>query len=715
MAAGPRRTSDGDFSGGAGGAETGIMSGGPTEKAKRSPGWLMGAALLVATLLLFSRVLGPGYGFVNYDDPDYVTANPHVQAGFNAAGVKWALSAGIASNWHPLTWMSHMLDWSWFGHAPRGHHATSVVLHALNAALAFAALRRLTGALWTSAFCAALFAWHPLRVESVAWVSERKDVLSGFFFFAVLWAYAVYVERRRANDGRAWRFYGLALVALALGLMAKPMLVTLPCVLLLMDGWPLGRVRGLAFGRNPANANLPPEGGSTSTVAALIGEKLPFFALAAGSSVATYLVQKAGGSVTEALSLDARLGNAVVAVVRYVGKFLVPFDLAVLYPHPGHWPTRQVVAALVIVVVVSALAAWQFRRRPWIAVGWCWFLGTLVPVIGIVQVGLQSMADRYTYLTLLGVQIAGLWTLRAAVVSPGARRAWAIAGAGVLLACAARTWNQQGVWRNSFTLFDHALAVTSDNYLAYNNRGIHLGDAGRVAEAVEDYRRALAIRPDYPEANNNLGRILVQEGRPAEAVPLLRRSVAAKPTQLEARNNLANALSDTGALAEAMELYAFVLARDPRHVNALTNSAVALAVQGKLPEAQARLEQALQIKPDDVSAHSNLGNVFAMQGRRDDAIRHHRRAIALAPADARLHHNLANVLAEAGELAEAAASYVRAVAAAPTNAESRAHLGFTYARLGRREDALRELRAAVAQRPDYAQAKAWLQAVEQMR
>ncbi len=701
------------------------MSVEPTAQPQRSRARWMGVALFVTTLLLFSRVLGLGYGFVNYDDPDYVTSNPHVQAGFNAAGVKWALSAGIASNWHPLTWMSHMLDWSWFGNAPRGHHATSVVLHALNAVLAFAALRRLTGAWWTSAFCAALFAWHPLRVESVAWVSERKDVLSGFFFFAVLWAYAIYAERRRAADGRAWRFYALALIAFALGLMAKPMLVTLPCVLLLLDVWPLRRVRTTPVtGYSEVGPNLSPEGrasskstsrsttGSRSMIAALVLEKVPFFVLAAGSSVATFLVQKAGGSVTEALTLDARLGNAVIAVVRYVGKFFAPFDLAVLYPHPGHWPARQIVAAVVIVALLSALAVWQFRRRPWIAVGWCWFLGTLVPVIGIVQVGLQSMADRYTYLTILGVQVAILWTVRTWIGSPAARRGWAIAGALVLVFLATRTWQQQAVWQNSLTLFEHALAVTKDNYLAHNNRGIFLGDKGRTEEAVRDYRAALAIRPDYPEANNNLGRILVHEGRAAEAVPLLRRAVAAKPESLEVRNNLANALSDAGATAEAMEHYTFVLGRDPRHVNALTNSAVAFAMQGNLPEAQKRLEQALQLKPDDVSALSNLGNVSAMQGRRDDAIRYHRRSIELAPNDTRSHHNLGNVLAEAGQLAEAAASYERAIAAAPTNVESRAHLGFTYARLGRREDALRELRAAVAQNPNYQQAKTWLQAVE---
>ena len=665
------------------------------------------AALFGLTVLLFSRVLAPGYEFVNYDDPDYVTENAHIQTGLTPAGIAWALKARVSSNWHPLTLLSHMLDWTLYGANPRGHHATSVLLHGLNAALAFLALRRLTGSLWTSAFFAALFAWHPLRVESVAWVAERKDVLSGLCWFVTLWAYAIYVERRRDGAAHAGRCYALALVAFALGLMAKPMLVTLPCVLLLLDFWPLRRI---GPGQPPTSAGRP----EVWPYLWLL-DKLPFFALSVASSFATLDVQKAGGSVSEALDLTARLANAVISVVRYLWKFLVPFDLAVLYPHPGHWPARQIGAALVVVTLLTVLAVWQYRRRPWVTVGWLWFLGTLVPVIGIVQVGLQAMADRYTYLPILGVQLAGLWTLRERIVSPAARRTGTIAGAVVLAACAVRTWDQLGVWKNSFTLFDHAIAVTKDNYLAYKNRGIYLDKVGRTEEAALDYRRALAIRSDYQNANNNLGRILVRQGHAAEAVPLLRQAVAAQPTQLEVRNNLANALSDTGAVAEAMEHYDYILAREPRHVDALTNSGVAFAMQGKLTEARARIEAALRVQPDNLNAHSNLGNVCAMLGQRDEAIRHYRRAIELDPRDGRTYHNLGNVLAEAGQLAEAAESYARAVAATPTNAESRALLGFTYARLGRRDDALRELRAALLLQPNYAQAKSWLQAIEQSK
>ena len=650
-------------------------------------------ALFLGTVLLFSRVIDRDFGFVNYDDPDYVTTNRVVQQGLTMAGVKWAFTTGAVSNWHPLTWVSHQLDWSLFCGDARGHHATSVVWHALNAALAFAALRRLTGALWTSAFCAALFAWHPLRVESVAWVAERKDVLSGFFWFATLWAYAVYQERRRtAGRGAGW-FYGLALTTLALGLLAKPMLVTLPAVLLLLDFWPTRRF-------------------AAETTRGLLLEKLPFFALAAASCVVTYSVQRDGGAVSLALSFSGRLSNAVVAVVRYVGSFLWPFDLAVLYPHPGYWPAKKVAASLAIVAALTAVAWVRRRRQPYLAVGWLWFLGTLVPVIGLVQVGLQSMADRYTYVTMFGLHVAGLWALRAAVVTPAARRVGGLVGVGLLAAGAIRTWDQQGVWKNSLTLFDHAIAVTERNYLAFNNRGIYLCEVGRVEEGMADYRRALAIRADYPEANNNLARMLGQQGRSGEAVPMLRVAVRGKPDSLEARNNLANALSDTGAVAEAMEQYAFILEREPQHVDALTNSGVALAMQGKVDEARLRMEAALRVAPNNLSALSNLGNVYALLGRRDEAITQYRRTIALSPGDARAHHNLGNALGEAGQWAEAAASYARAVVAAPANAESRAHLGLAYARLGRREEALRELRAASAQQPDYAAAKAWLQAVE---
>ena len=627
----------------------------------RWAGWAVLAALFLGTLLLFSR--GWRHDFVNYDDPDYVTANPWVKAGLTLDGVKWALTAGHASNWHPLTWMSHMLDVSLHGMNPHGHHATSIVLHALNAVVAFAALRRLTGAFWASAFCAALFAWHPLRVESVAWVSERKDVLSGLFWWLVLWGYARYAALRRGGGG-AWGWYAFTLGCFALGLMAKPMLVTLPCVLLLLDGWPLRRV-GWPDGRLDRAA-----------LGRVLLEKVPFFLLVVASAVVTYLVQKGGGSVSAALTLDQRLANAVVAVVGYLGKFLVPVDLAVLYPHPGDWPARKVWASLAIVLVLSAVVLWQGRRRPWLAVGWLWFLGTLVPVIGIVQVGLQSMADRYTYLPIMGVQLTLVWGLAGGLRRLAGTMATGAVAAAVLAVCALVTWRQIGVWANSFTLFDHTIARTEGNYLAHNNRALWLCDHGRMEEGMADYRRALAIRPDYPEANNNLGRILVQQGRAVEAVPLLRRALQGKPTSLEVRNNLANALSDAGALDEAIALYEEVLRRDPRHAQALNGLGVAFAMQGRPAEAKAKLDESLRLDPANAGAHANLGNVCSMLAQPEEAARHYRRAVELQP-----------------------------------DAHTWAQLGFTLGQLGRRDEAIRALREALRLRPDHAQAKAWLEAL----
>lgn len=663
--------------------------------------WLLAAGLFLGTLLLFWRAVG--HEFVNYDDPDYVTSNPHVQAGISAAGVRWALQSGEASNWHPLTWISHQLDASLFGTRAAGHHATSVVIHALNAVLAFLALRQLTGALWTPFFFAALFAWHPLRVESVAWVAERKDVLSGSFWFATLWAYGVYAQRRQRGErgARTGRPYALALLACALGLMAKPMLVTLPCVLLLLDVWPLRRWVPAA-----RTAGSPRE-----SVSRLVVEKLPFFALALASSVVTYHVQKDGGAVSVALSLPLRLENALVAFASYLGKFFWPVDLAVLYPHPGEWPGRVVLASGVIVLALTVLAVTLRRRRPWFTVGWLWFLGTLVPVIGLVQVGLQSMADRYTYLPMLGVQLALIWTVREFAATPGARRAWSMAAVAILAAIAIRTHDQIGVWKNSFTLFDHAIAATSRNYLAHDNRGLWLFNAGRVDEAMADYRRSLAINPAYLNAHNNLGYAFAQTGRPAEAIPEYRAALKSNPAHLEVRNNLANALSDVGQLPEAMEHYEFVLARRPDHVNALNGSAVALAMQNRLPEARARLERSLQLAPDNVSALNNLGNVCAMLGQREDAIRHYRRAATLNPAEAHALVLAGSLLNELQRFAEAAEVLQSAVQRAPAQPEAHAQLGLAWARLGRRDDAVRAWQTALQLRPDHPMVRAWLAAL----
>jgi tetratricopeptide (TPR) repeat protein len=534
------------------------------------------AALFLGTLLVFSRAIGND--FVNYDDPIYVTENPPVQAGLTLQGIRWALTTGAAANWHPLTWISHMADWSVFEDDPRGHHAVSVVWHSLNTILVFLLFRRLTNAFWLSAFSAALFAWHPLRVESVAWIAERKDVLSGFFGLFALWSYVVYAQQRGA------KWYWLSLGTFVLGLLAKPMLVTLPLIMLLLDIWPLQR-----FHSAPRL------------------EKLPFFLLAAGSCAITLVVQHAGGSISGVLPLPARIASAFVAVVDYVEKFIWPNDLAVLYPHPGFWPATTVVTSIMLFVLVTAAALSQFRVRPWLSIGWFWFLILLLPVLGFVQIGLHYMADRYTYLPILGLQLALL-----PFFTKSSRPILALAAVAVLSACVFRTWSQLGVWKNSFNLFDHALSVTHDNYLAYNNRGLFFDRAGRLDKALADYEQSLALNPHYAEANNNLGQALTEHGRPRDGLAMFRAALEANPNLLAAHNNLGNALADDGKAAEALPHYDFVLAREPWNVSALSNSGIALSMMGRYPEAIGRLQKAVQLAPDNLNAQRNLAKARAM-------------------------------------------------------------------------------------------------------
>ena len=663
---------------------------------------LIALGLLLGTWLLFARAIP--HPFVNYDDPDYVTANAHVRAGLAWESVKWAFGSADVSYWHPLTWLSHMLDWQLFGDNAHGHHATSVAWHGVNAALAFLVLRRLTGAVGLSALAAAVFAWHPLRVESVAWISERKDVLSGFFWLLTLWAYAGYVEARRARSeggGRShaaaakvgvartvWWRYAATLAAFTAGLASKPMLVTLPVVLLIVDFWPLGRLGRERWG-------------------VLIAEKIPFFILSAIVSRITVVAQTNVGTLSDVLPLDARLANAAVAVARYLGKFFAPANLAVLYPHPGYWLGLAVAAAAGLIAVIFAVAWWQRRARPWVLAGWLLFLFALLPASGVVQVGIQAMADRYTYVPMFGVTLAVLWTLRGYIAGPRAQRLAVI----VLLALAVRTWHQLDAWRDSLTLFHRTLAVTENNYLAHNNRGLALATAGRTEAALADYRAALAILPTHAESNNNLGHLLAQLGRPAEALPYYRAALAAQPTQLEAHNNLGNALSDLGQLDAAIAAYRHVLERDPRHLNARNGYGVALAMQGDLAAATTEFEAVLRLDPANVGAHSNLGNIRAMTGRREEARDHYQRALTTQPDDARTLFNLGMVQRELGQLAPAAENLRRAVALAPVNPDAHTALGTVLAQLGRRDEALRHLQLALQQRPGYAPAQAALQAL----
>ena len=647
-------------------------------------------ALFIGTLLVFSRTFGNA--FISYDDPEYVTRNAHVQGGLSWAGARWAFVSGEAANWHPLTWISHQADWQIFGDRPWGHHATNVLWHALNAVIAFLALRRLTGVFWASAFCAALFAWHPLRVESVAWVAERKDVLSGFFGLLTLWAYAIYVERRTGRGGGAWKFYGIALATFAGGLMAKPMLVTLPAVLLLLDFWPLRRM-------SPS----------------ILLEKVTFFLLSAASAVTTYVVQHKGGAMSLAPNVIDRCANAVVSVVRYLGKFFWPVDLAVLYPHPGHWPHVATVGASVLLVAILVVAWRERRRRPWLLTGCLWLFGMLVPVIGLVQVGFQAMADRYTYLPTIGAEMALVWTLREWLATEAARKVGIAAAVAILVACAGRTWNQIGYWKDSRTLLEHALAVTQNNYVVHNKLGMVAVREHRLDEARTHFERALEIHPDDAEICSNLGNVLGDLGRSSDAIAYFERAVRLNPHATDIQVNLANAYLRAGRNERAILTFEQALRLDPHLVAAHGNLSDALERVGRLPEAIAHLKEALRLRPESAPAHTQLATLLLEAGRTEEAIRECETALQLDPKLADARAVLGQLLAESDRLPAAAEQFQAWVSLRPTSAEARNSFGAVLARLGRFDAAEAQFAEAVRLQPDYAGAKANLEHVRTLR
>jgi tetratricopeptide (TPR) repeat protein len=663
----------------------------PAPSARR----LAGFSLLLAAITFGLYAPVREHAFVHYDDTGYVVDNARVQAGLSWAGVRWAFATGHASNWHPLTWLSHMLDVEWFGDHAGGHHLTSVVLHCVNSVLLLLLLAGMTGAAWRSAFVAAAFAWHPLHVESVAWVAERKDVLSTLFGLLCLWAYAAHA-RRRGSTGTARRtpFHWLALAAFALGLMSKPMLVTWPFLMLLLDAWPLRR----------------PEAPRR-----LLLEKLPFFALSLASCIVTFVVQSRGGAVASlgGFPLPNRAANALVSYLRYAGKTLWPVDLAVLYPNPGRWPAWLVLLAAAFLVGVTIAVLRRRKELPFLAVGWLWFVGTLVPVIGLVQVGIQSMADRYTYVPLIGSMTAVAWGAGALAQRwSAARPALAAAGAAALVAWVLGTRHQIGFWKDSESLFRQTLAVTTNNHLALNNLGSFLSRQGRHGEAKELYRASLAIHPEYADAHNNLGRALADEGDLQEAIEHYRAALRADPELVEVHNNLGNALSETGGLDEAIEHYELVLRQQPDHADAHNNLGIALVRKGRADEAVEHFRAAIRLRARYAGAHGNLGNAFAALRRFDEAIAEYETALEIEPTDAETHNNLGNVLVEKGELGEAVGHYREALRLRPDNPEANLNLGHALVRLGRRTEALASVKEALRLRPGYAEARELARALE---
>jgi tetratricopeptide (TPR) repeat protein len=590
------------------------------------------AALAALVLVVFWPTLAND--FVNYDDDRYVTDNPNVQQGFGAASLRWAWTTGHFY-WHPLTSMSHILDWRLYGDDAAGHHATSVCLHAANTALVFLLLAAMTGAEWRSALVAALFGLHPLRVESVAWVAERKDVLSAFFWLLTTLAYAWYA---RAPSRRR-----MALVALglALGLMAKPMLVTLPFTLLLLDYWPLGRWR--------TRDDLWP----------LVREKLVLLPIVAASVVVTFALVDTGVMTLEEIPLAVRLQNALVSYVAYLGKTLWPVGLYVPYLHPrGGLPVPSVVAAAALLGAVTAVAWRQRAMRPYLLVGWLWYLGTLVPVIGLTQAGEQAMADRFTYVPLLGVVTAIVWLLPA-------RPPWAVAAGAVLVLALLvhRTRAQIAVWRDSVTLFSHALAVDERNPVAHLNLGYALGERGDLDAARRHLERALELRPHSPRAHVGLGNVLVSSGRTDAAVAHYREALAMDPDAKHALANLGLALANLGRPDEAIPLYRRALALDPSFAIAHRYLGVALANRGQTAEALAEFEQAVRLDARDADAWNGLGVTLMAVGRVPEGLAAVDRALALNPRLAQAHVNRILGLYQVGRWADAWAA-VRAARAA---------------------------------------------------
>ena len=623
-----------------------------TRQELRSGPLLLGLGLVLLTLIVYRPALT--YGFVNFDDGLYVSNNRHVQQGLTWQGFVWAWQANVASNWHPLTLLSHMLDCELFGMNASGHHLTSLLLHLANVWLLFEVLRRMTreyaGALGASAFVAALFGIHPTHVESVAWIAERKDVLSGFFFLLTLVAWHRWVQ------GPTRRGYLAALLFGACGLLSKPMVVTLPCVLLLLDVWPLGRLRvGDIRSVRELWAGLRP----------LLVEKIPFFVLSIASSAVTIFTQQGSLATFEAVSLGRRIGNALVSYVAYLGKTFWPAKLAAFYPFPPSIPLWKVLAAGVLLVAITALALWRLRRQPYLAVGWLWFFGMLVPVIGLVQVGRQAMADRYLYLPSIGLFLAVAWWV--AELTSGRRRLRAVCAGGALAVVAALSISAQtqvGTWKDSLTLFRHAIAVTENNYLAHLNVAVELSREMKEEEALRHFREVLRIQPNLADAHAALATGFRRWGRPAEALPYARRAVQLKPERARFHHTLAIILEDLGRKDEAIAALRKAVERNPRLADAQYGLGLLLQEEGRTDEALQHYRAALEANPGLAGLYAPTATLHAQRGELAEAVRLYQEAVRRQPTPA-VHFNLALTLERMGRTAEARQHYEQALALDP--------------------------------------------------
>ncbi len=653
-------------------------------------------ALAALTVALYAPALS--CGFVAFDDPVYVTENRHVQAGLTLDGLAWAFRATVVGNWHPLTMLSHELDCQIYGLRPWGHHLTNVLLHAANTALLFLVLMRLTGAVWRSACVAALFAAHPAHVESVAWVAERKDVLSAFFWLLAVWACVRYVEEFKVQSPKSKTFRGLSIVLFALALMAKPMAVTLPLVLLLLDFWPLDRVRGLDW---PAWRRLA-------------AEKWPLLALSAVWCGITIWAQGVGQAVASAadLSIAERINHTTISYLHYLRVLVFPWRLSAYYPYQHHEPVVLGAAAGAVLALMTWLAVAGARRRPYLAVGWLWFLGMLVPVIGLVQVGGQAWADRYLYLPSIGFFIMVVWAgTEWAARHPAVKLLVPLAGA----ACVAVTSVELQYWKDTSTLYGRAMRVTANNYLAMTLVGVVEEDKGKLDDAIRLYRRAVACKPAYPEAHFFLGRALEGKGRTAEAMSEYREALRLRPDFDAAHIMAGLLLAGEKRFDEAVAHYQAALKANPESAAAQSDWGIALIKQRRWQESIPHFEQALRLDPTLKEEHYNLAIAYLQTDRLAEGTAELWAALKLDPGDPQTRLSLGEALNQQRQWAEAAKVLKPMALSQPANFNAQFQYGLDLEHLGQIRDAMSRYAAALRQNPDFPEAlqhRAWIAATD---
>lgn len=618
-------------------------------------------ALALVTLALYWPMTR--HGFINLDDQQYVTQNPHVTSGLSWTNAVWAFTTGDAANWHPLTWISHQADCQMFGLNAGGHHLVNLLFHIANTLLLFLWLTQLTGAVWRSAFVAALFAWHPLHVESVAWAAERKDVLSTFFWMLTLLAWSRYAQKSNTSQLSTLKSlnYFLALFFFACGLMSKPMVVTLPFVLLLLDFWPLNRF------------SLDDEH-KFRRGAILVAEKIPFFALTAAGSAVTYLVQQHGGAIWSE-GWGMRIENAVIAYVRYISKMFWPQDLAIIYTYPHHWPVLLAVGAALLLAVWTVFFVLRARENPYLPVGWFWFLGTLVPTIGIVQVGSASMADRYTYIPSIGFFILVAWGISDLFNRWPERKKFLPIASGIVLAgCLGATSIQLNYWRNSIALFMHVIEVTQNNYAAENFLGKAFEGAGDEERALVCFTNAVTVEPRYPQAQFNLAVCLLTFGRTNAALDHFRAAAKLEAHDPDIQYALGIYFFRNNSPDDAERCFRNALTDRPDFADADNFLGMILSQQKKFAEALPYFAAATRLKPDNAGYRFNHGLSLLDNHQPAAAAEQFAAELKLTPDDTKAHYRLAQALKQQNRFAEAAAQYRAALQLTPDFPEAQSEL-----------------------------------------